>query len=104
MALSWLDEAERKEPMVERSVTVPPGVGLHARPAALVVKTAASAPMDVTVARPHGRPVNAKSILALLGLDVRGGEQVVLRAEGPGAQEALERIARIITATRPADG
>lgn len=90
--------------MVERSVTVPPGVGLHARPAALLVRTAVGASMDVTVARPDGEAVNAKSILALLGLDVRGGERVVLRADGPGAEEALDRIAQVVTATRPADG
>lgn len=90
--------------MVERLVTVPPGVGLHARPAALLVQAAARATSSVTVARPDGEPVNAKSILALLGLDVRGGEQVVLRAEGPGAEEALDRIARVVTASPPADG
>lgn len=89
--------------MVERSVTVPPGVGLHARPASLFVQAAAAAAVGITVARPDGEPVNAKSILALLGLDVRGGEQVVLRADGPGAQEALDRIARVVT-TPPADG
>ena len=40
---------------------------------------------------------------ALLGLDVRGGDRVVLRADGPGAEEALDRIARVVTATPPAD-
>lgn len=90
--------------MVERVVTVPPGVGLHARPASLLVQAAARATISVTVARPDGDPVNAKSILALLGLDVRGGEQVVLRADGPGAEEALDRIARVVTAPPPADG
>jgi phosphocarrier protein HPr len=90
--------------MAERWVTVPPGVGLHARPASLLVQAATGAASSVTVARPGGVAVNAKSILALLGLDVRGGEQVILRAEGPGAQEALDRIARIVTAAPPADG
>lgn len=90
--------------MVERLVTVPPGVGLHARPASLLVQAAARATISITVARPDGAPVNAKSILALLGLDVRGGEQVVLRADGPGAEEALDRVAQIVTAPPPADG
>jgi phosphocarrier protein len=90
--------------MAERSVTVPPGVGLHARPASLLVQAAAGAASSVTVARPDGAPVNAKSILALLGLDIRGGEQVILRTDGPGAEEALDRIARVVTATPPADG
>lgn len=90
--------------MVERLVTLPPGVGLHARPAALLVQAAAGAAVHVTVARPDGDPVNARSILALLGLDVRGGEQVVLRADGPGAAETLDRIAQVVTAPPAADG
>jgi len=90
--------------MAERWVTVPPGVGLHARPASLLVQAAVAAATSVTVARPDGAPVNAKSILALLGLDVRGGEQVVLRADGPGAEEALNRIVRVVTAPPPEDG
>jgi phosphocarrier protein len=90
--------------MVERSVTVPPGLGLHARPASRLVQAAADAPISVTVARPDGAPVNAKSILALLGLDIRGGEQVVLRADGPGAEETLDHIARVVMAMPPADG
>lgn len=90
--------------MVERWVRVPPGMGLHARPASLLAQAATATAISVTVARPNGAPVNAKSILALLGLDVRGGEQVVLRAEGPGAEEALDRIARVVVATPPADG
>jgi phosphocarrier protein HPr len=94
----------KEKPMAERSVTVPPGVGLHARPASLLVQAAAGAASNVTVARPGGVPVNAKSILALLGLDVRGGEQVILRADGPAEEEALDRIARVVTATPAADG
>ncbi len=90
--------------MVERWVTVPPGVGLHARPASLLVQAAADAAISVTVARPDGAAVNAKSILALLGLDVQGGEQVVLRADGPRAEEVLDRIARVVTATPCEDG
>ncbi|MDQ3987597.1 MAG: HPr family phosphocarrier protein [Actinomycetota bacterium] len=94
----------KEEPVVERSVTVPPGVGLHARPVSLLVQAAAGASSSVTVARPGGDPVNAKSILALLGLDVRGGERVVLRADGPEAEETLDRIARVVTAMPPVDG
>jgi phosphocarrier protein HPr len=75
--------------MAELTVTVPDGVGLHARPAAVFVQAAARAPADVTVGRPGGEHVNARSILAVLALDVRGGEQIVLRADGDGADEAL---------------
>lgn len=81
--------------MAERTVDVPDGVGLHARPAALFVKAAAAAGVPVTVARPDGDPVDARSILAVLSLDVRGGEQVVLRTDGDeGVLDALEQAIR----------
>lgn len=81
--------------MAERIVDVPAGVGLHARPAALFVQAAAAAGVPVTVGRPDGDPVDARSILAVLSLDVRGGEQVVLRTDGDDAVlEPLELAIR----------
>lgn len=88
--------------MAERTVKVGAEVGLHARPAAIFVQAAAKAPVDVTVARTGGEPVDAKSILAVLGLDVRGGDEIVLRAEGDGAEGALERLAEVASAEEPA--
>ncbi|MBC6456791.1 HPr family phosphocarrier protein [Actinomadura sp. HBU206391] len=64
--------------MAERRVKVASSVGLHARPAALFVQAAARVPVDVGIARPDGDPVNAKSILAVLGLDVRQGEEILI--------------------------
>lgn len=78
--------------MAERRVTVGPGVGLHARPAALFVQAATKLSVEVRIAKPGGEPVNARSILAVLGLDVRGGEDVVLTADGDGAEEALDQL------------
>lgn len=89
--------------MTERRVTVGAEVGLHARPAAVFVQAAAEAPTDVTVAKGDSDPVDAKSILAVLGLDVRGGEEIVLRADGDGAEGALERLAEVAAADEPAN-
>jgi phosphocarrier protein len=77
-------------------VMVPDGVGLHARPAAVFVQAAAKAPAEVTVGRRGGEHVNAKSILAVLALDVRGGEEIVLRAEGDSAVEALAAVEKAV--------
>ncbi|WP_344899604.1 HPr family phosphocarrier protein [Actinomadura meridiana] len=85
--------------MTERSVKIQSRVGLHARPAALFVQTAAKAPMDVTVAKAGGAPVNAKSILAVLGLDARHGEEVVLSADGAGADELLDDLEKLLSAS-----
>ncbi|MEU5993782.1 HPr family phosphocarrier protein [Spirillospora sp. NPDC047418] len=87
--------------MTERNVKIESRVGLHARPAALFVQAAAKAPMEVTVAKRGGDPVNAKSILAVLGLDARHGEEVVLSAEGDGAGELLDALEKLLSTPEP---
>jgi phosphocarrier protein HPr len=82
--------------MAERRVTVAAEVGLHARPAALFVQAATQAPMDIAVGRPGADPVNAKSILSVIGLDVQHGEEIVITAEGDEADTALDRLAAVI--------
>jgi len=83
--------------MAERRVTVESEVGLHARPAALFVQAATEVPMQVTVAKPGKDPVNAKSILSVIGLDVRQGEEIVITAEGDGADAALDELVAVVT-------
>lgn len=90
--------------MPERQVRVGPGVGLHARPAAMFVKAASKAPAEVRIGKPGGEPVSAKSILAVLGLDVRGGEEVVLSAEGDGADETLDELTAMVEGGEPGGG
>ncbi|RSN55558.1 MULTISPECIES: HPr family phosphocarrier protein [Actinomadura] len=87
--------------MSERNVRIESKVGLHARPAALFVQTAAKAPMNVTVAKRGGDPVNAKSILAVLGLDARHGEEVVISAEGEDADALLDSLEALLSTPEP---
>ncbi|GIG70725.1 HPr family phosphocarrier protein [Phytomonospora endophytica] len=61
--------------MAERQIKVTTEVGLHARPAAVFVQTAAESEDEVGLTK-DGRRVNAKSILAVLGLDVRNGDEI----------------------------
>jgi phosphocarrier protein HPr len=82
--------------MPERRAVVASKVGLHARPAARFVKAAARQPVKVTVAKAGAAPVDAASILDVLALDVRGGEEVVLAAEGDGAEQALEALVAVV--------
>lgn len=81
--------------MAERKISVESEVGLHARPAATFVQAAAKAPFPVTIAKPGGPAVNAKSILSVLSLDVRQGEMIVISADGEGADELLDRLVSI---------
>lgn len=84
--------------MPERTVTVASRVGLHARPAAVFVKAASAAPIPVTIAKTGKEPVSARSILAVLGLDVRHGDQVVIAADGTGAESTLDELEALLSA------
>jgi PTS hybrid protein len=70
-------------------------VGLHARPAALLVRTIASLKADVTVYH-NGQQADARSVLALMGLSARGGDTIKVVADGPDAAEALRRIGKLV--------
>jgi phosphotransferase system HPr (HPr) family protein len=73
--------------------------GLHARPAALFVKTAngfASQIRIVNVTRDATREVSARSMLAVLGLGVSRGHQVRITAEGHDAEEAIRTLSGLI--------
>lgn len=82
--------------MAERRVKVEAAVGLHARPAALFVQEATRSPLEVTVAKPGKEPVNAKSILAIIGMDATHGEEITIAADGDGADELLSRLAELV--------
>ncbi|RCV55714.1 HPr family phosphocarrier protein [Marinitenerispora sediminis] len=82
--------------MPERRLTVRTEVGLHARPAALFVREASAHAGDVTVAKGDGAPVSAKSILAVMGLGVRQGDEIVVAADGEQAESVLDALAAIV--------
>ncbi|GAA3840598.1 MULTISPECIES: HPr family phosphocarrier protein [Amycolatopsis] len=82
--------------MAERRVTVASKVGLHARPAALVAKTAAAQAVPVTIAKDGGAPVPAGSLLSLMTLAAGHGDEVVIAAEGDGAEAAVDAVAELV--------
>jgi phosphocarrier protein len=82
--------------MPERHALIGSKVGLHARPAALFVQAVSRQPVKVTIAKPGARPVPANSILSVLALDARGGDEVVLRAEGEGSDAVLDELVSLI--------
>jgi phosphocarrier protein len=90
--------------MPERRVAVGSKVGLHARPAAMFVQAAAKQPVKVTIAKVGGDPVDARSILSVLALDARGGDEVVLVAEGDGADQALDELAALVARDLDSEG
>ena len=52
--------------------------------------------MKVKIAKAGGNAVDARSVLFVLGLDVRGGDEVVLSADGDGADAALDELEALL--------
>jgi phosphocarrier protein HPr len=82
--------------MHERRTIIGSRVGLHARPAATFARAASESGIPVTIAAGDKGPVPAASMLSVMTLGVEFGQEVVLAAEGPGAEEALEALALLL--------
>lgn len=82
--------------MAERRVNVGWAEGLHARPASIFVRAATASGVPITIAKDGGSPVNAASMLAVLGLGAQGGEEVVLASDADGADAALDRLSKLV--------
>ncbi len=82
--------------MPERAVQVVNANGIHARPAAEIVKTAGRFKANITIAR-DDLEVNAKSIMGVMMLAAECGSMVRLRADGEDADGALEALAVLIS-------
>ena len=81
--------------MVERSVQIANRNGLHARPAAEIVKTATKFKSDITIVR-EDLEVNGKSIMGVMMLAAEYGSTISLRANGPDAEQAVSTLASLI--------
>jgi phosphotransferase system HPr (HPr) family protein len=73
-------------------------VGLHARPAALFVKTAASFTAKVTLENlTRGtKPVNAKSILSVLGAAAKMDDRIRITADGNDEEAAVAALSELV--------
>lgn len=90
--------------MAEVRTTVGSSVGLHARPAALFVQQAAKQNIAVTISKDGGEPVDARSILSVIALDARGGDEVVLHAEdGPQTEDVLRELSEFVAANHDSE-
>ena len=80
--------------ILTREVVVQNRYGIHARPAALLVKAATRFPGEILLEK-NGVKVNAKSIMGLLTLEGHHGARLKILAAGPDAAEALAVLAEL---------
>ena len=81
--------------MVERSVQIVNKLGIHARPAAEIVKCASKFKSNITIVR-DDLEVNGKSIMGVMMLAAECGSTLTLKADGPDADQALDALATLI--------
>lgn len=81
---------------ITRELTVLNRLGIHARPAALFVRTAAKFRAEVFVEK-DGERINGKSIMGLMMLAAGPGSRLRLEIRGDDASEALRAIEELIT-------
>lgn len=80
---------------VSKELTIRNKLGIHARPAALFVKTANRFEADIYVEK-GGEKVNGKSIMGLLMLTAGPGTKLTIHANGPDAHAALGELEALI--------
>ena len=81
--------------MQEIKYTITDEMGIHARPAGLFVKEAATFPCSVTIEK-DGREVDAKRILGVMGLGVKCGQELTLRCDGEKVSEAIVALEKFL--------
>jgi phosphocarrier protein len=80
--------------MTEVTVTVKNRAGMHTRPAAELVKTAAKFRSDFTIYK-DGMEINGKSIIGVMTLAAEQGSQLTLRFDGPDEEEAKNAVVQL---------
>ena len=77
--------------VVERSVRVANRLGIHARPAAEIVKMASTFSSMIEISK-DGQWVNGKSIMGVMTLAAEQGSTLTIRADGDDAAAAVEAL------------
>ena len=80
--------------MLQERITVRNKLGLHARPSALLAKTAGLFKSAITLTH-EKRCVDAKSILGLMTMALPCGTGLVVTADGPDEKAAVESIVEL---------
>lgn len=81
--------------MLKQKIIIENKVGLHARPASLLVSTANSFKSSVSVKK-EGTIVNAKSILGILSLGAEQGTELEIIVDGEDEENAIQAISNLI--------
>lgn len=76
--------------------TIKDELGIHARPAGLLVKAAGAFESEITIAT-EAKKANAKRMMAVMGLGVKQGTEVTITAEGADEDAAIAGMEKFLT-------
>jgi len=76
----------------QQAITVTLRLGLHARPAAMLARRAKAIGAPITLAA-HGRESDARSVVGIMALGVRCGDELLVRSSSGGLREAVAAMA-----------
>ncbi|MCI9417790.1 MAG: HPr family phosphocarrier protein [Eubacterium sp.] len=77
--------------------TITDELGIHARPAGLLVKLAGGYQSDISIIK-DGKSANAKRIMALMSLSATKGTEITIQVEGPDEDEAAKAVEEFLKA------
>ena len=80
---------------MEATLTILNNEGLHARPAAILVKKASSFSGNIQI-KTDGKEANAKSLMSVMSLGLKKDAQMTIVADGDQASEAIEQITELV--------
>ncbi len=89
------DSTQKKPAVVSRELAILNQYGIHARPAAMFVKTASKYEAEVTVEKDKIR-VSGKSIMGLMTMEASCGTKIKITAEGTDADQALDELQKLV--------
>jgi phosphocarrier protein HPr len=81
--------------VTERVTTIVNPLGLHARPAAQLVRLASGFASEIELVK-DGMPVNGKSIMGVMMLAAESGSSITVRARGSDEMEAVAALSELI--------
>jgi phosphocarrier protein HPr len=82
--------------MIEKHVVIKNRLGIHARPATLLVQAAAKFQAEIFLSKGDVRRINGKSIMGIMMLAAEHGAELLIEVEGVDADEALTAIAALL--------
>jgi len=82
--------------MLKKELKITNKTGLHARPAALLVKTTGKFKSEIYLSK-DGYEVNGKSIMGVMTLAAESGSTLEVRIEGEDEQEAMAALEELIS-------